>query len=155
MKFKLLPVILTAALTSVMTLFVVSRFQRQVPYFSAATIPRPVTVKYAANDNAPYAGPVNFEAAAASSVKAVVHIKTTTNARTVTTNGNDVFSQLFGQQQYYIPSQQGSGSGVVISPDGYVVTNNHVVAGANEVTVTFNDRYTAQAKVVGTDPGTD
>jgi serine protease Do len=70
-------------------------------------------------------------------------------------NGNDLFTQLFGQQQYVVPSQQGSGSGVVISPDGYIVTNNHVVDGANEVTVTFNDRHTAQAKVVGSDPGTD
>ena len=48
-----------------------------------------------------------------------------------------------------------SGSGVVISPDGYIVTNNHVVADAKEVSVTFNDRYTTKAKVVGTDPGTD
>jgi Do/DeqQ family serine protease len=62
---------------------------------------------------------------------------------------------MFGQRQYYVPSQTGSGSGVVISPDGYIVTNNHVVADASEVTVTFNDRYTARAKVVGSDPSTD
>ena len=156
MKFKLLPVILTAAITSVMTLMIATQFQHQVPYFSAASTPQPAVAKYASFDNAPaMAGGVNFEAAASASVKAVVHVKTTINARTVTTNGNDIFSQLFGQQQYYIPSQQGSGSGVVISADGYVVTNNHVVAGANEVTVTFNDRHTATAKVVGTDPGTD
>jgi Do/DeqQ family serine protease len=49
----------------------------------------------------------------------------------------------------------GSGSGVVISPDGYIVTNNHVVSGADQVTVTFNDRYTTQAKVVATDASTD
>ncbi|MBW7914026.1 MAG: trypsin-like peptidase domain-containing protein, partial [Taibaiella sp.] len=44
------------------------------------------------------------------------------------------------------PPQMGAGSGVVISPDGYIVTNNHVVAGADVVTVTFNDRYTTDAK---------
>ena len=55
----------------------------------------------------PAAGaPVNFENAAESSVKAVVHIKSITNERTVTATSNDMFSQLFGPQQYVIPSQQ-------------------------------------------------
>ena len=159
MKVKLIPVVLTAALTSVTTLAGVNYLQHKVPYFAAAKeIPAPVNyASYASvnNNNTLPAGSVNFENAAAASVKAVVHIKTTTAARTVVASGNDVFSQLFGRQQYYIPSQMGSGSGVVISPDGYVVTNNHVVADANEVTVTFNDRYTATAKVIGTDPSTD
>ncbi|MFI5196210.1 MAG: Do family serine endopeptidase [Chitinophagales bacterium] len=157
MKYKLFPVIITAALTSVITLFAVSHFQRQVPYFNDTNTTKPVPVNYAAysNNASANAGPVNFEPAAEASVKAVVHIKTTTNARTIIDNSNDMFSQLFGQRQYYIPSQQGSGSGVVISPDGYIVTNNHVVADANEVTVTFNDRYTTTAKVVGADPSTD
>ena len=157
MKYKLFPVIITAALTSVLTLFAVSHFQRQVPYFTSVNTTKPVPVNYAAysNNAATNPGPVNFEPAAEASVKAVVHIKTTTNARTIIDNRNDMFSQLFGQRQYYIPSQQGSGSGVVISLDGYIVTNNHVVANANEVTVTFNDRYTTTAKVVGADPSTD
>lgn len=156
MKVKLLPVVLTAALTSVMTFATVNYLQHKVPYFAEAHQPA-VPVNYASfNAGATLpAGAVNFELAAAASVKAVVHIKTITNARTVVTNSNDVFSQLFGQQQYYIPSQVGSGSGVVISPDGYVVTNNHVVANANEVAITFNDRHTATAKVIGTDPATD
>ena len=155
MKFKLFPVILTAAVTSVMTLMVASRFHNDAPYFT--TSHNQVPVNYA-NYSGPAtaSGPANFEPAAESSIKAVVHIKTATQAKLVTENNpNDVFSQLFGQRQYYIPSQQGSGSGVVISPDGYIVTNNHVVADANEVTVTFNDRYTAKAKVIGTDPSTD
>ncbi|MCW3121863.1 MAG: Do family serine endopeptidase [Flavipsychrobacter sp.] len=158
MKVKLIPVVVTAALTSVTTLATINYLQHKVPYFAAAKqIPAPVNyASYASvNNNTLPAGSVNFELAAAASVKAVVHIKTTTAARTVVASGNDVFSQLFGRQQYYIPSQIGSGSGVVISPDGYVVTNNHVVADANEVTVTFNDRYTATAKVIGTDPSTD
>jgi Do/DeqQ family serine protease len=155
MKHKLFPVILTAAVTSVMTLFAVSHFSRTTPYFAAATSPH-MPVNYAAYGNAPAnGGPVNFERAAESSVKAVVHIKTTTKARTVAANSDDFFGQLFGQRQYYIPSQVGSGSGVVISPDGYIVTNNHVVAEASEVTVTFDDRSTTTAKVVATDPSTD
>ncbi len=159
MKVNLVPVILTAAISTVMTLSAVNYLQHKTPYFTEAQH-APIPVNYASfnSNNAPAGtgiGAVNFEAAAEASVKAVVHVKTTTNARTVIANGNDIFSQLFGPQQYLIPSQIGSGSGVVISPDGYVVTNNHVVANANEVTVTFNDRYTAQAKVIGTDPSTD
>ena len=51
--------------------------------------------------------------------------------------------------------QMGTGSGVLISPDGYIVTNNHVVAGADELTVTLNDKRSFKAKVIGTDPSTD
>jgi serine protease Do len=155
MKFKMLPVILTAAVTSVMTLFVSTHFRDNTPYFGAARN-NSLPVNFTNYSGPASTGAVNFEGAAASSIKAVVHIKTATQAKLITENNpNDVFSQMFGQRQYYIPSQQGSGSGVVISPDGYIVTNNHVVDGASEVTVTFNDRYTAKAKVVGTDPSTD
>ena len=156
MKFKMLPVVLTAALTSVLTFMIASHFQNRTPYFTAASSPQQSNAHYASLTNGPAgSGPVNFELAAESSVKAVVHIKTTTNARTITADYGDVFSQLFGPRQYIIPQQQGSGSGVVISPDGYVVTNNHVVANASEVTVTFSDRLTAKAKIVAADPSTD
>ncbi len=158
MQFRLFPVVLTAALTSVATLMIASRFQ-QTPYFLSRTNGASVPVNYVkySEDNMSRPGTINLENAAESSVKAVVHIKTTTKARTVVASDmNDVFSQLFGvQRQYYIPQQQGSGSGVVISPDGYIVTNYHVVADASEVTVTFNDRHTATAKIVGTDAATD
>jgi serine protease Do len=151
MKYKLIPVILTAAVTSVMTLSIVSHFQNNTPYFPvAANSEHRKEISYAALGSTGVAsGPANFEAAAASSVKAVVHIKSTINGRTITTNSNDMFSRMFGQQQYYIPPQQESGSGVVISADGYIVTNNHVVSGVDEVAVTFNNRYTTKAKVVG------
>ncbi len=158
MKFKLFPVILTAALTSVLTLLAVSHFQNRVPYLVAANGQKTLPVNYVAynNNNTPSGGgPVNFEAAAESSVKAVVHVKTVTNGRTIYYNNNDMFSQLFGPQQYVIPQQNGAGSGVVISPDGYIVTNNHVVAEASEITVTFNDKNDTKAKVIGTDPSTD
>lgn len=161
MKFRLIPVILTAALTSVLTLVIAAHYQRQFPVFAgnnANSLPVRFT-SFGSNTPTGGGGPVSFENAAEASVKAVVHIKTTTKARTVVAPVQDpfggVFGDIFGKQQYYIPSQSGSGSGVVISNDGYIVTNNHVVADANEVTVTFNDRYTTQAKVVGTDPSTD
>ncbi len=156
MKSKLFPVILTAALTSVMTMFAVSHFRPNLPYFTAAGTPRTLPVNYASyNNSTTPTAPVRFEDAAQSSVKAVVHVKTTIAERRGVYDNNDMFSQLFGPQQYMIPQQQGSGSGVVISADGYIVTNNHVVADADEVTVTFNDRYDTKAKVVATDPSTD
>ncbi len=156
MRSRMFPVVITAALTSVITLFLASRMLKSGDHFISEN-DRHVPVNYASySSSASAAPPANFEMAAESSIKAVVHIKTATQARVVTDNNmGDVFSQLFGQRQYYIPSQTGSGSGVVISPEGYIVTNNHVVADASEVTVTFSDRYTARAKVIGTDPSTD
>lgn len=155
MKSRLFPVMLIAAATSVATIFAVNHFQPTSHFGPGGNSPVPVNYASYNGTSPSSAGAVNFEAAAASSIKAVVHIKTATQARVVTDNSSDLFTQLFGQRQYYIPSQVGSGSGVIISPDGYIVTNNHVVADANEVTVTFNDRYTAKAKVIGTDPSTD
>lgn len=157
MRARLLPVVLTAALTSVTTFFIAAHFQHNVPYLTEGPNHQlPVNYASYSGEAAAMSGGVNFEAAAAASVKAVVHVKTTTKARTFTdTRANDIYSQLFGPRQYYIPSQVESGSGVVISPDGYIVTNNHVVANGDEVAVTFNDRYTTKAKVVAKDPSTD
>ena len=90
---------------------------------------------------------------------------------------NDLFRQFFGDQfggggqgqsqqfegrQFQVPHQApqeqketGTGSGVIVSPEGYILTNNHVVDGATEVTVTLHDRREFKAKVIGTDPRTD
>lgn len=159
MKNNLIPVILTAALTSVGTLFAVKNLTKNDNVIWEGKTQLPVNyVNY--NDNAAggviKAPPIDFRNAAESSVKAVVHIKTTINSRTVM--ARDPFAEFFGDnglRQYRTPEQMGSGSGVVISPDGYIVTNNHVVSGADVVTVTFNDRNSVQAKVIGTDPSTD
>jgi Do/DeqQ family serine protease len=112
--------------------------------------------------------PVDFEKAATTAVPSVVHIKTIIKGGEVAGNqpqqnpfgdeGNDFFKRFFGdnggapQQQ---PDQRASGSGVIVSADGYIVTNNHVVEGASELTVTLNDRKNYSAKVIGKDPNTD
>lgn len=97
----------------------------------------------------------DFTEAAARSVNGVVHVKTTTISKQQYMSPFDFFFG-FGDRMPSQPREQvGFGSGVIISKDGYIITNNHVVANANEVSVTLNDNREFVAKVVGTDPQTD
>jgi len=96
----------------------------------------------------------DFTVAADQTIHAVVHIKTTYNNRR-----SSVYDYFFDFRDFF---EQGtpqpaiaSGSGVIISSDGYVVTNNHVVSEADKVEVTLNNKRTYEAEVVGTDPSTD
>ncbi|HPE83264.1 MAG TPA: trypsin-like peptidase domain-containing protein [Aequorivita sp.] len=91
----------------------------------------------------------DFTDAADKTVHAVVHVKNTTVSRQPT-NIMEYF-QGGGQPKAMI----GSGSGVIISPDGYIVTNNHVIANASNLEVTLNNNKTYTAKLIGTDPNTD
>ena len=98
----------------------------------------------------------DFTYAAESAVEAVVYVEVTVQNRQQYQNIDPFFRFFFGDD--YTPQlreQKGSGSGVIIRPDGYIVTNNHVVAGATKVTVTLNDDREYEATVVGTDPATD
>ena len=146
-------VVITAAVTSVLTLFVAAKFQGNDSIAIGEKRGNHVPVNYVGfNEDLGTVRantPVDFQPAAESSVQAVVHIKTATKQRV------ERVRTFFGEGYNVLPPQMGSGSGVVVSDDGYIVTNNHVVAGADAVTVTFNDRYTATAKVVGTDASTD
>ena len=100
----------------------------------------------------------DFVNAAEKSVDAVVHIKTKIIKQTTTYN--DFFGALL-QQFYGMPGQtqkqylEAYGSGVVLTPDGYIVTNNHVVEGADEVEITFNNHVKKAATIIATDPTTD
>jgi len=118
----------------------------------------------------PAVQPVDFEKAASAAVPSVVHIKTTTKFKEVAGRqggqdddpsggmDGDLFRRFFGDgggRMMPQPDQKASGSGVIISSDGFIVTNNHVVNGATKITVTLDNRRNYTAKVIGTDPNTD
>jgi serine protease Do len=107
-------------------------------------------------------GPIDFSPAADAATPATVHIKTKAT-RTVSNNlpRNNPFGDLFpdlddffGDKYRSIP-QMASGSGAIISEDGYIVTNNHVVDGADDITVTLNNKKSFKAKLVASDPSSD
>lgn len=132
----------------------------------------PANYKYAGllDGGTPPGSAIDFTAPAQAATPAVVHIKTKTNAKQVSNSlpkkqpanpfsdlfDDDMFNQLFGGRgRGVIPEQRASGSGVIISDDGYIVTNNHVVDNADEITVTLSNKKIYKAKVVGTDPSYD
>ena len=132
---------------------------------SANTFNQPIRL---AGYNTVAAENTDFTKAAESTVHGVVHIKATTNAKQYADGGNqpqyvDPFEYFFGfggrgGGGFQRPQPQprvGAGSGVIISTDGYIITNNHVIDGADELEVTLNDNRKFAAKLVGTDPTTD
>ena len=120
-----------------------------------------------------YAGALDFTRAAESTINSVVSIKSFATPRQQQFYGNDFdpFEFFFGPgyggqggsqrrqqqqpQQKSEPQPKGSGSGVIISEDGYIVTNNHVIEGAEKLEVTLNDNRKFNARVIGTDANTD
>jgi len=106
---------------------------------------------------------VDFTYAAEKSVNSVVHIKT--KYKVSYQQGGDYFNDLFeyffgrpqNPRQYQEPKEQpgGSGSGVIITDDGYIVTNNHVIEKTSSIEVTLNDKRTFKAELIGADPTTD
>src|SRR5574344_6426 len=120
--------------------------------------------------------PVDLTYAAKKAVPAVVHIKCVQNSKVQEVDvQNDPFSDFFGdpfgffgspnqgnennggtrKQKVQTPKREATGSGVIISSDGYIVTNNHVVSGADELTVTLTDNREFSARIIGTDATTD
>lgn len=109
----------------------------------------------------------DFTLAAGAASPAVVHIKTKTNAKKIDNGssprqrnpffdffGEDPFGDYFGGPRI-MPEQRASGSGVLITGDGYIVTNNHVINGADEISVTLTNKKVYKARVIGADPNSD
>jgi len=124
--------------------------------------PKAFVVEKSAEGNSPYTltngveMPVgtgmDFTYAAENSVNSVVHIKTTIP---VVTRTDPFYEYFFGPMPKSNGTQMASGSGVIIGSDGYIVTNNHVINDAEKITVTLNNNKTYDAKVIGSDAGTD
>lgn len=115
----------------------------------------------------PVAGNVDLTVAAERAVNSVVYIKAVTNSRTQTVPYRDPFEDFFGFGDFFgggggtrerkieTPKRTGTGSGVILTADGYIVTNNHVVENADELTVKLNDNQEYKARIIGTDATTD
>lgn len=111
------------------------------------------------------AQPVDLTVAAEKSVHAVVHIRSTQTSKVQEVEVRDPLYDFFGdffggrggtqKRQIQTPERTGFGSGVIISKDGYIVTNNHVIDGADEISVTLNDNRQLKGRIIGTDEETD
>ncbi|HVX50729.1 MAG TPA: trypsin-like peptidase domain-containing protein [Chitinophagaceae bacterium] len=167
MKLKnIFLVVLISASTALLSIWGYTKWMQH--QYAGVQEPGKLPVNYAGffdkNNNA---GPVDFSAAATSAAPAVVHIKTRTKQRQVSNNlpkQRNPFSDFFGDSDPFsdffngprvIPEQRASGSGVIISSDGYIVTNNHVINGADEINVTLTNRKSYKASVIGADPNSD
>lgn len=93
---------------------------------------------------------VDFTMAAQNTVNAVVHVKNVT----VSKGPSSIMEYFYGYSGSQTP-QVGTGSGVIISQDGYIVTNNHVISNADQLQVTLNNNKTYDAELIGTDPNSD
>ncbi len=166
LNFKnVLTIIGISACTTLVSIWGFTRWTKSsTPFENSGKLP----ANYAnfTNGTAP-GSTVDFTPAASAASPAIVHIKTKTNAKKVENGnqprqrnpffdffGDDNFGDFFGGPRI-IPEQRASGSGVLITADGYIVTNNHVVNGADEITVTLTNKKTYKAKVIGADASSD
>jgi len=148
-------VLLIALISAVLAIagyrFVDKRFDnRNSNYYTAETTP--VNFVNNRSASASSAGNPDFIQASSTVTPAVVHIKTSYSGRA--SGGGSPLDDLFGSPQSSAPSMA-SGSGVLITPDGYIVTNNHVVEDASQIEVILTDKRSFQAKLIGRDPSTD
>jgi len=150
---KILTLLLVSILGGIITLSTYKLFIEKKPkFFVAANESRPTFIPTNnTSANLLYdADAVDFTRAAENAVHTVVHVKNTT----VSQGGPITLQDLFyGRSQPR--TQIGTGSGVIISPDGYIITNNHVINGAQSLSVTLNDNKIYTAQLIGTDEKTD
>jgi serine protease Do len=144
---------LAAVLGSACTIGAHQYFKKDEATIGYSTQPPVSAVTYTKDENGRIF-PTDFTAIAEQVTPAVVHIKSTQSTRARSTDEYDPFREFFGPRTQQGPSQS-AGSGVIINESGYIVTNNHVVQGAEVVEVTLNDNRSFKAEVIGTDPDTD
>ncbi|TDU40581.1 Do/DeqQ family serine protease [Gelidibacter sediminis] len=152
---KILTLILVSALGGIMTLSAYKLFlEEDYTNNSEQNTSSKSSVSYFPTSNTAVTsyGTLNapdFTEAAENAVHAVVHVKNTTISRAPMTL-QDLFMGRSTER-----AQVGTGSGVIISPDGYIITNNHVINGSQKLSITLNDNKTYDAELIGTDEKTD
>lgn len=146
---KILGTFVVALLGGLIAVFVYAKIFPRQDRIVTATVNQPfnLTNYQAAMDMTN----MNFVYAAQKSVEAVVHVKTESTQEAY----NPLLEFFYGDQYRSMQPVVGFGSGVIISDDGYIVTNNHVIEGSDKVFVTLNDKREFEAKLVGRDPSTD
>lgn len=163
MKIKqILAVVLISATTTVGTLFAYNYFGSSSRTIQADGTKIPANYAGLFEKANPGEPPADFSKASQAAVPAVVHITTVINGNSSGSQRRNPFSDLFGDDfddffgfnQRNVP-QRASGSGVIVSNDGYIVTNNHVIDEASEIKVTLSNKKTYTAKLVGADPSSD
>jgi len=121
----------------------------QVEMIGQTSLPKPIQTNYIPTSN--YAAEVtDFTKAAEETVNAVVHVK-----NVAVSTSNPLLEFFYGQGAGGGKTTVGTGSGVIISPDGYIITNNHVIKGAKELEITLNNRKSYTAEVVGLHESSD
>ena len=170
MKWKqLLLIVAVSAVSAVGSVWIYGKYNHNVIVSTQGEIKLPANYAgYFDGKNNP-GEMVDFTKASSAAVPAVVHIKTKIPAKKISNdlprsrnNIDDWFNQFFNFGPTIIPEQRASGSGVIISADGYIITNNHVISDgengtgvADEITVTLHNKKTYKARLIGRDPSSD
>ena len=141
-----------AILSAILSLFVYDQYIQNANknYTNYSGSPTLIPANYSVNNTLVPAERTDFTNAAEKTIDAVVHVKNTSKSNSKLPS----FYRYFNQDEE-LPDRIGTGSGVIVSPDGYIITNNHVIENNNEIEITTNNNKTYQADVIGSDPDTD
>ena len=147
--FKTLSIALLSAFCSI---FIYDQFFQTGKNTNENTleIPKLIPTNYTFKTSAYAAESTDFTKAAEKTVNAVVHVK---NTSTSDDKYSSYYRYFLGEEE--LPERIGTGSGVIVSQDGYIITNYHVIENSNSIEITTNDNKTYDAKVIGSDPDTD
>ncbi|WP_171499414.1 trypsin-like peptidase domain-containing protein, partial [Acinetobacter soli] len=156
--FKWLPWVLLVIVT--LSFLAWQKFQQPKPPIAADGVQMPAEKVESLVDTSRSGGVVSYNAAVKVAAPAVVNIFTTQKVKQLNHPllNDPVFREFFGNQlpnQTEQKNENSLGSGVIVRADGYILTNNHVIAQADQIVVALYDGRRAEAKVVGTDPDTD
>ncbi len=146
---SLLKFVLIGVLSSFITIVFYNNYYKSETKVNNFDHNKSVPVNY--NYSEKSSSSTDFILAAEKTIDAVVHVKNTT----LSSNNNQSWYRYFYEGENDIPERVGTGSGVIVSPDGYIITNNHVIDGYSEIEITTNNNKSYKANLIGTDPGTD